>query len=258
MAKSKAEKAHARELRRIAQMMNRLEAKGYVRTGRQMNLTTRQMKNIKRGLDLVRRGFYELSDEQYWKNREVQREKKAKAHIKSVARRSKDLEAKDTARNLMSEGADVGFNNDGLNIPRLKTFKGSEASIKIDMLMSIAFYGEYYTGRKTDKSAVQYVNNNGRMLSDLIERARKTHGDEALVAAIEDSEYGSVEEFARFLEKFILAIYDQVYFQGDGFSQTWEDAFREISFILEHYPIYIGETQYTGEYNGPVPDNRRR
>jgi hypothetical protein len=258
MAKSKAEKANAKELRRIAQMMKRLEAKGYVRTGRQMNLTTRQMKNIKKSSDLVRRGFYEMSEEQYWKNRAAQREKRINDHIKYVARRSKDLEAKDTATNLMSEGADVGFNNDGLNIPRLKTFRGPEASVKIDMLMSVAFYGEYYTGRKTDKSAIQYVNNNGKMLSDLIARARKVHGDEALVAAIEDSEYGSVEEFARFLEKFVLAIYDQVYFQSDGFSQTWEDAFREISFILDHYPIYIGETQYTGEYDGPVPDNRRR
>lgn len=203
---------YSNELRRVNRMIKRLEANGYEVAIGIEGLTTRQLHNIKSGRDLVRRGLYKFSEAGYEALRSKQENRRAKEREKRAVRKAVKTQAPVTRYTESESGA---YNSSGESIARINVFTGSEATIQLDMLLGIAEYGRTYTGRKTDKSAVKSVQDSGKRLIDIINRARTMHSDEEIVARIE-SDYGSIREFARHIERLVLAVYDREYAEWSG------------------------------------------
>lgn len=81
-----ARRTRGNELTRVRNMMKRLERRGYVRTGADIeSLTTRQLANIKSGKQLVGR-FYVFGEEAYEELRRQQNIKKLKETVKRYGR----------------------------------------------------------------------------------------------------------------------------------------------------------------------------
>ena len=217
-------KLRKKELKRVKALGKRLAKKGYVVTGDIEKLTTQQLRKIHSGLQLARTGVYTMSESEAERRISERRERKLKRNAnrrvtQAVKRQLPNTGNRNNVINI-ADGSDTGFSNDGLNIQRLNVYSGSEASTQIDILLGIAEYGKYYTGRKSDKSAVDLINSNGSDISDTIKEARRLYGDEVLVKAIEDSEFHSVQELGRFVEKLVLAVYDKSMFTGSGFMNS--------------------------------------
>lgn len=81
-----ARRTRGNELTRVRNMMKRLEKRGYVRTGADIeSLTTRQLANIKSGKQLIGR-FYKFGEEAYEELRRQQNIRKLKETVKRYGR----------------------------------------------------------------------------------------------------------------------------------------------------------------------------
>lgn len=258
MAKGKTKNS---ELRRVMNMVKRLERDGYRMTKDLSELTIGKLRNIKSGRDLVRRGYAIFTEAGYVRLRREQNIRKLKEIIKrygdkfgfkqsDLIRGISSLERDQFERIFSKRGAErikfmqeMGLFNEGFrgpkpgsfgiseltgkknydssgeHIPRSQKYNGSEATIQIDMLLSILEYGIDYSGSamKDDKSAHVAVNESARKLQDIFNRARSRRSDEELLQNI-IKDYGTVKHFATIVERLVLAIYDKEYHWGAGVS----------------------------------------
>lgn len=125
----------------------------------------------------------------------------------------------DTSVISIEDALKKGFVNDGHNIRAINVYSGTEASMFLDRLMSIARYGENYNGwyGKENSTAIPYINRTGRQLSDMIASARMKHTDEEIYQHIkEHSEFVDVKKLADLVEQLVLSIYDEQYRSWTG------------------------------------------
>lgn len=123
--------------------------------------------------------------------------------------------------------------NHGENIPRERVFRGSQATVDMNMLQNMAEYGKNYRTLKADKSGEEAVNESGRRLANIIIEARKQHTDEELIEAI-NRNYGGVKKFAKLIERLVLAVYDDEYSKWAGGGDVYDVDVREIEYVLTH------------------------
>ena len=183
-----ARRTRGNELTRVRNMMKRLEQRGYVRTGADIeSLTTRQLANIKSGKQLIGR-FYKFGEEAYEELRRQQNIKKLRETVKrygreygvteisvssfteeeisniSKLRGREKFEAilrgsTHAGRDILSSRDDVRSNKIGYNEQGKKLYDssgrnigriyyGSEATAQINKLLSIAEYGKHYMGTR--------------------------------------------------------------------------------------------------------------
>lgn len=258
------------ELARVKKMAKRLEEQGYDLGKSIESLTLRQLKKIKSGKELVDKGYYKFGERAYEQLRRKQIlknlskvTKRAEAagyeittdlnslsatdlrNIRGISDlRRKGLASKRYSRPVSDYERDSGsvinlgdvtrakYDSSGDNIPRNNVFRGSEATVQIDMLLSIAEYGRYYRSIKADTSGQEAVNESGKRLIKIITDARLKHTDEELVEAIEKSPYGSVRALARFVERMVLAVYDEEYASwadgGSAYNMELDDIRRAL------------------------------
>lgn len=268
--------SYRKELTRVKKMAARLEKKGYEITGDLSKLTVRQLKNIKSGTDLVKRKIYSFTEQSYEVIRRKQNmkrlrslTKKAEASGYEVDRArfatmtNEELRNISSIRDLVRRGyagkrysrpkspverdgnvlpisdvSQVKYDSSGEHIPRNNVFRGSQATVDVDMLLSIAEYGKTYRSMKTEGSGEALVNKNGRYLVDLITKARMKHSDEEIVAAIEKG-YGSVRLFAETIERLVLAVYDEIYAEWSMGKSAWDVDMKEVeNTLLELKSVY--------------------
>lgn len=269
---NKATKLHNKELARVRKIAKRLEGQGYVlNIGKDIsNLSTRQLRNIHSGHDLVSRNIYHFGEEASEKLRKEQirkklrkLEKQASAEGYKIDRRM-ILAADNKLRNASisklkkwgyiskryerpaseyeeryEEEVDIDellkrvYNNSGTNIPRANVYSGSDASIQIDILLSIAEYGDQYRGVLGRTDSDELINNNGRILEKWINQARMKHTDEEIVANIEKKWQGGIQEFAKDLERLVLAVYDKVYATWGSSPEEFKLMMREVEETLK-------------------------
>lgn len=254
---SKSVKDHNREVKRVQGIISRLTKSGDFSVNIDISsLSTRKLKNVHKGLDLVRKGYAIRTDAWYERKRKEEEERIEREEQRRIDRRERAIERRvdkkykyadkrhkdDPIRfvgpvvNIMDEveatGGASDFKNDGTNITKFKIYSGSSASVQIDMLMAIAEYGKQYTGMKVNKDAVEFVNEKGKVIYNMIDEARRKFGDEELVKRIEESEWGSVKQMAKTIERMILSIYDRNYFEGSEFGSTVDEDMIDLEMVL--------------------------
>lgn len=133
------------------------------------------------------------------------------------------------------------FNNNGRNIPVVNVWGGSDATIYVNRLLSIAEYGENYNGwyslLGSESTAIPYINKTGRKLADIIVQARTKHTDEEIMERAESFSDGKghrgSEGLADLIEIMVLSIYDKEYRSWTGgSSEAYNEAMRAIRDIL--------------------------
>lgn len=133
------------------------------------------------------------------------------------------------------------FNNNGRNINIVNVWGGSDATIYVNKLLSIAEYGENYNGwyslEGSESTAIPYINKTGRKLADIIVQARTRHTDEEIMKRAESFDDGKGHKgsdgLAELIEIMILSIYDSVYRSWTGgSSEAYNGAMRAIKDIL--------------------------
>lgn len=267
-----------KELNRVKGMIKRLESKGYEVVKSIENLTTRQLRNIRSGKDLVSRGLYRFSEIGYeelrrkqLRKRIVKAEREARAMGYNIERMplgrliadEKILSIRGT-KGLISYMAESGYlykrysrevapqearsgvinisdvngqkyDSSGTHIPRNNVYTGSMAAIQMDMLLSIAEYGERYRGVKGDVNSDQMINKSGRRLKDIIVTARLRHSDEEILEYIESHWAGNgrgIDGLAKTVERLVLAVYDEEYRTWASGLDLYEQTMEEIEDVL--------------------------
>ena len=223
-----------KELKRVKGIINRLNKKGISIEEDITGWSTKELRSIHSGLELRR----ELN-----RRKEESPSKKLARHKRQVVRRVKDMKYAGTKVVDLIAGERTDWDNDGEHIQRLEVFSGTDATIQMDMLLGIAEYGKYYSGRrleytedKSGRTAVDYINDNGEEITNLIMEARRHYSDEVLVKTIEQSEHGSVRELGRMLEKLILAIYDRTSFSGGQYLAEFDNKMESLRILLLDLP----------------------
>lgn len=133
------------------------------------------------------------------------------------------------------------FDNNGSHIPVVNVWGGSDATIYVNKLLSIAEYGENYNGwfslKGSESTAIPYINKTGRKLADIIVNARTKHTDEEIMERVKGFSDGKghdgAEGLADLIEIMVLSIYDPVYRDWTkGTSDNYDSAMRAIKNIL--------------------------
>lgn len=205
-----------RELSRVRKIISRAKKAGLeLEEGFDItNLHTNELKNIKSKKDLQRKGYLETKEKAEIRHR-----------IMSTTQPRNVVNISDAANNR--------YIATGENIDRENVLSSDGAKEQIDMLENIIRTGENYIGGHSlkDTTGAPLVQRSADRIGIILETARARHTDEELVKAINDK-FGSIAEFARLLERLILALYDDVYAAWAGGNAAYERAISMIANTL--------------------------